>query len=395
MKAVLCKFLVIGYTIAIAVGAFSLLLFSVQINHFADTHEESSRMEKQTTTPANDSFKIASGPYYKKIECNENFKMIDIFPTIKQAAPKVQVTSTDYDIKKVGITLITVTFQNDLGEKATGLLILDVVDTKAPVMTIEDLQLYVGDPFDIMDGVTASDKVDGDLTAKIEVHGTINLQEAGEYHLQYQVRDNSRNITKINRTVTVIPNERVSTIKPTVTPEIDAANRPKDSAANPQPATTTATTVNSPPASATAAVPSYQPNSLYIAGTQIPYQNGGQGAGQGIIDGNPFGIVSTWGGASVQSGSDGQNTHFIGHNPGIFSVLLSVGIGSTIVVTDSAGTPTTYVVNNLLHLNDYGDELGTGTSYWDLTVGTGGGERITLQTCISNTENLMVLASAS
>lgn len=388
MKAALYKFLVVGYTIAIAVGAFSLLLFSVQINHFADTHEESSRMEKQTTKPANDSFKIASGPYYKKIECNEKFKMIDIFPTIKQADSNVQVTNTDYDITKVGTTLVTVTFTNELGEKTTRLLILEVVDTKAPVITAENIQLYVGTSFDAMHEVTAHDEADGDLTQKVEVKGTVNLQQSGEYPLEYQVSDTSHNTTKINRTVTVIPNEVVSNNEPAVISKNDTTSTPEDSAANQQP-------VAAPVAPPVATAPVYQPSSLYLAGIQVPYQNGGQGAGQGIIDGNPYGVASTWGGASVQSGNDGQNTHFIGHTPGIFSVLFSVGIGSTIVVTDSAGTPTAYVVNNILHLDDAGNELGTGTSYWDITVGTGGGERITLQTCISDTENLMIFASAS
>lgn len=146
------------------------------------------------------------------------------------------------------------------------------------------------------------------------------------------------------------------------------------------------------PAAEPTAVAAYQPMTLYIAGQAIPYQNGGTGSGQGIIDSNPNGTAATWGGAPVQSGDDGLNTHIIGHNPGAFSALFSVGAGSQITVTDGAGTPTVYTVQNTMQVDDYGKELSTGSDVWDLTVGTGGGERITLQTCINDDVNLFVLA---
>ncbi|WP_249274404.1 sortase domain-bontaining protein [Candidatus Enterococcus clewellii] len=152
-------------------------------------------------------------------------------------------------------------------------------------------------------------------------------------------------------------------------------------------------TAEQPAAAAeTSTAQAYQAMTLYIAGQAIPYQNGGTGSGQGIIDSNPNGVAATWGGAPIQSGDDGLNTHIIGHNPGAFSALFSVGGGSQIVVTDSAGTPTTYTVQSVMQVDDYGKEIGSGQDVWDLTVGTGGGERITLQTCINDDVNLFVLA---
>ncbi|WP_236674737.1 sortase domain-containing protein [Enterococcus sp. BWR-S5] len=148
----------------------------------------------------------------------------------------------------------------------------------------------------------------------------------------------------------------------------------------------------SQPAPVEVSAPTYQAMTLSLAGQTISYQNGGTGSGQGIIDSNPNGVAATWGGAPVQSGDDGMNTHIIGHNPGAFSALFSVGIGSQIVVTDGAGTPTTYTVQNVMQVDDYGKELSTGQDVWDLTVGTGGGERITLQTCVNDDVNLFVLA---
>lgn len=133
---------------------------------------------------------------------------------------------------------------------------------------------------------------------------------------------------------------------------------------------------------------------LNILGTIINYQNGGTGSGQSIIDGNPSGVASTWGGSSVQSGSDGMNTHFIGHNPGIFNVLFSLSPGNSITVTDSTGEETMYTVRTILTLDDYGIETSTGEDYYDFVVGSGGGERVTFQTCINDTTNLIVVAYA-
>lgn len=134
-----------------------------------------------------------------------------------------------------------------------------------------------------------------------------------------------------------------------------------------------------------------QANQLKIGGQMISYLNAGQGNGQAIIDANPN-LVATWGGASVQSGNDGANTHFIGHNPGIFNVLFSVGVGEAIDVSDSSNNLTTYTVSQIVTVNDSG-VAADGTDYWDQITGSGGGERISLQTCINDDYNLIVFAS--
>ncbi|MDR0922641.1 MAG: sortase [Lactobacillales bacterium] len=141
--------------------------------------------------------------------------------------------------------------------------------------------------------------------------------------------------------------------------------------------------------------PTLQPDTMYIAGTAIAYANGGQGSGQAIIDSNPNGIISTWGGAPTQSGTDGMNTHFIGHNVGAFTCLLSVGNGSQIVVTDGNDTPTTYIVNSEATVDTNGIDLSTGQNLWSQITGTAGGERITLQTCLNSTQRLIVFAQAA
>lgn len=134
-----------------------------------------------------------------------------------------------------------------------------------------------------------------------------------------------------------------------------------------------------------------QANQLKINDQFISYLNAGQGNGQAIIDANPN-IVATWGGMVEQSGNDGANTHFIGHNPGIFASLFAVNIGDTIEVSDRTNEVTSYTVSQIVTVNDSGIS-DDGTDYWDQITGTGGGERISLQTCINDDYNLIVFAN--
>ncbi|WP_430620880.1 class F sortase [Enterococcus sp. DIV0800] len=142
----------------------------------------------------------------------------------------------------------------------------------------------------------------------------------------------------------------------------------------------------------TAPTQKIQPNQLSFHGHSLPYQNAGQGSGQGLIDSGA--VIATWGGNPVQSGNDNQNTHFIGHNPGIFAPLLTLSGGDSIIVTDSGNIVTTYIVQGIIQVDDSGRDIHSGQDYWDQITSTSGGERITLQTCLSETHNLIVFAQA-
>ncbi|MFD1902223.1 immunoglobulin-like domain-containing protein [Enterococcus termitis] len=258
---------------------------------------------------------------------------------------------------------------------------VDVKDTKAPTIDAPEVIVEQDALVDIYEGVTATDDRDGDVSAKIATADMIDTSVVGTQTIHFSVTDQSGNTGSADRLFTIVAKS-----EPVAEAPVQPEETPAETAPVVQPATASA------PIPETPAEPSYAPMTLTMNGQSIPYQNGGQGSGQSIIDSNPSGVASTWGGAAVQSGDDGQNTHFIGHNPGIFSAVFSLGAGSQIVVTDANGTPTTYTVQTLLQLDDYGNEVGTGTSYWDFTVGTGGGERITLQSCINDDINLFVIA---
>lgn len=59
-----------------------------------------------------------------------------------------------------------------------------------PVITAADKMLTVGDTFDPLEGVTAADTEDSDLTEKIEViNNEVDTSKAGTYEVTYEVTD--------------------------------------------------------------------------------------------------------------------------------------------------------------------------------------------------------------
>ncbi|MGX7151102.1 immunoglobulin-like domain-containing protein [Enterococcus ureasiticus] len=253
-------------------------------------------------------------------------------------------------------------------------------DTTAPIINVPEETVEQNAQVNIYENITATDNKDGDVTVKVTADEALDTSVVGTQTIHFTATDTSGNIGTADRTFHIIPKS-----EPVAAP---AAAEPTPAQQTPvEPAQAAPVSIPETPAE-----PANSAMTITMNGQTIPYQNGGQGSGQSIIDSNPSGVASTWGGAAVQSGDDGQNTHFIGHNPGAFSTVFSLGAGSQIVVTDANGTPSTYTVRTLLQLDDYGTEVGTGTNYWDLTVGTGGGERITLQSCVNDDINLFVIA---
>lgn len=254
-------------------------------------------------------------------------------------------------------------------------------DTTAPVISASELTITQGDIIHVLENVTAIDNVDGDLSSEIKVLNTVTSDTIGEYSADLMVTDKSGNTASTKRIIHVVAPAIEPVMQPTPVEQPVVQEEPVVS--------------ETPPVESVVPVTSViEGMSINFAGQTIAYQNAGQGSAQSIIDSNPAGTAATWGGAATQSGTDGLNTHFIAHNPGAFSGLFSLEIGSQIVVTDANGTPSTYTVQNILHLDDYGISIDDGQNYWDNCIGTAGGERITLQTCINDSVNLMVFAYA-
>ena len=80
---------------------------------------------------------------------------------------------------------------------------------EVPVINAEDKTLTVGDKFNPMDGVTATDKEDGDLTDQIEiVKNTVDTSKAGLYSVTYEVTD--KDGASVEKSINVVVNEQTA-----------------------------------------------------------------------------------------------------------------------------------------------------------------------------------------
>ena len=80
----------------------------------------------------------------------------------------------------------------------------EVVDDIKPVISgASDKTITVGDIFDVLDGITANDNKDGNITDRIVISGSVDVNSAGAYTITYSVSDNAGNNTSKTITVTV------------------------------------------------------------------------------------------------------------------------------------------------------------------------------------------------
>ena len=80
-----------------------------------------------------------------------------------------------------------------------------VEDVVAPVLSVpKATTVRYGSTFDPRAGVTARDAVDGDVTSRITVTGTVNTRKLGAQRLVYSVSDAAGNTATATRTVTVV-----------------------------------------------------------------------------------------------------------------------------------------------------------------------------------------------
>lgn len=69
---------------------------------------------------------------------------------------------------------------------------------------VEDASVTVDTSFDILNGVTATDKEDGDLTSSITTTGTVDITVVNEYTITYKVTDSDGNEASVNRVINVV-----------------------------------------------------------------------------------------------------------------------------------------------------------------------------------------------
>ena len=76
-------------------------------------------------------------------------------------------------------------------------------DEKPIFEGISNLIIKAGENIELSEGVRALDSEDGDITSKINIYGTIDVNIPGDYSIIYSVEDSNGNKTIVTRVITV------------------------------------------------------------------------------------------------------------------------------------------------------------------------------------------------
>ena len=101
---------------------------------------------------------------------------------------------------------VTYKVKDSKGKEASKTVKITVIPNAKPVINVSDKEVYLNSEFDPLEGVTASDEEDGEIT-DIEYKGTINTKEVGDYKVTYMVTDKNGQTTEKTITVKVIVNQ--------------------------------------------------------------------------------------------------------------------------------------------------------------------------------------------
>lgn len=144
---------------------------------------------------------------------------IDLKKDVEQGIDisKVKVTANGTLDKDTGIITVDdvkkpVTYEYDCGTYKDGNVVLKVElslnsqeDNTAPIISANDVTLNVGDMFDPLANVTATDTEDGIITLTKDniIANDVDTSKAGTYHVTFRVVDKNGAITEKTITVTV------------------------------------------------------------------------------------------------------------------------------------------------------------------------------------------------
>ncbi|RDY26734.1 DUF5011 domain-containing protein [Romboutsia weinsteinii] len=86
----------------------------------------------------------------------------------------------------------------------------EIIEAKFPTLKVEEVTyIKLNNEFDLMSGVSASDKEDGNITSSVVVNsGEFTTSKAGEYTITYTVTDSDKNIATKERKIVVYSEDK-------------------------------------------------------------------------------------------------------------------------------------------------------------------------------------------
>ncbi|MGB6406558.1 MAG: immunoglobulin-like domain-containing protein, partial [Planococcus donghaensis] len=166
------------------------------------------------TLYANNLFEIDSiapsfwGVVDREVEINSPFNAMDGVAAIDnldgRMTKSIMVTG-NVETGRLGAYPLSYNVTDRAGNSTSKSIVIHIVDKESPILHgIESQTIQAGEAFYPLKGVTATDNVDGDLTSKINVNGSVNHLKPGIYTLTYSLEDSSGNPIAITREITVI-----------------------------------------------------------------------------------------------------------------------------------------------------------------------------------------------
>ena len=133
------------------------------------------------------------------------------------------IIENDVDTSKAGIYHVTYKVTDSDGKSRRKVITVTVkgstdIPNTAPIISANDVTLNVGDTFDSLKDVTATDKEDGTiiLTKDNVITNNVDTSKAGTYHVTYRVTDRNGASTEKTITVTVKQNTESLNSAPTI-----------------------------------------------------------------------------------------------------------------------------------------------------------------------------------
>lgn len=117
---------------------------------------------------------------------------------------KVTVKENTVKIDTPGTYKVTYEVTDNNNHTTTKTITVTVVEDEKPVINANDKKLNIGSTFNELNGVTATDKEDGDITKNIKViKNTVKTEELGTYEVTYQVTDSFNHTVEKTIKITV------------------------------------------------------------------------------------------------------------------------------------------------------------------------------------------------
>ena len=176
-------------------------------------YDDKTQLSSQTIIGEADSNQapVISGVGNQTITVGENFDpLAGVTATDKEdgdLTSQIKVTGK-VDTAKEGNYPLTYSVTDSDGNETIAKRVItvekkEISNEKPQFFGVNNQTITVGENFDPLAGVTATDKEDGNLTKQIKVTGSVDTTKAGVYTLAYSVTDSDSNTTRQERTITV------------------------------------------------------------------------------------------------------------------------------------------------------------------------------------------------